>query len=109
MLLRAENAHVCGLGALVALLRLELDLRALIEGLEARAFDRAEMDEEVLASLVRRDEAEALVRVEPLDGSGCHAHTSSTAYSRTCSGKARTPNPVLVLMDCSGKRSTSLG
>src|SRR4051794_6073853 len=31
------------------------------------------MDEEVLAALVRGDEAEALVVVEPLDGSGCHA------------------------------------
>src|SRR5688572_27450507 len=30
------------------------------------------MDEEVLAALVRRDEAEALVVVEPLHGSGCH-------------------------------------
>ncbi len=38
--------------------------------------DRAEVDEHVLASIVLRDEAVALVVAEPLDGSGCHLCTS---------------------------------
>ena len=38
----------------------------------AAALDGAEMDEEVLAAFIRGDEAVTLVRVEPLDGSGCH-------------------------------------
>src|SRR3954453_8627807 len=48
------------------------DLRALSERLEAVAGDAAVVHEEVLALVVGRDEAEALVVAEPLDGSGCH-------------------------------------
>ena len=40
------------------------------------AADRAVVDEDVLATIVLRDEAVTLVVVEPLHGSGCHIHTS---------------------------------
>src|SRR3954453_13719821 len=61
----------CG-RALLALLLVVAHLRALGERLEAAALDRRVVDKEVLAALVRRDEAESLVVVEPLDGSCCH-------------------------------------
>src|SRR4051812_14506220 len=66
------DGHVCGLRALLALLGLELDLRALGERPVAAALDRAEVHEQVLPAVVRRDEPVTLVCVEPLDGSGCH-------------------------------------
>src|SRR3982750_74096 len=67
-----ERLDVRGRGALRTLLRVEAHLRALGERLEAAALDRVEVDEQVLARLIGRDEAEALVVVEPLDGSCCH-------------------------------------
>src|SRR3954451_14480857 len=73
---RLERRDVDGLGALVPGLGVEADARALGEGLEALGVDAGVVDEEVLARIVRRDEAEALVVVEPLDGSGCHVFPS---------------------------------
>src|SRR3954453_8012555 len=67
-----ERGDVDGLGALVAGLGVEGDLRALSQRLEAVGVDAGVMDEEVLATLVRGHEAEALVVVEPLHGSGSH-------------------------------------
>src|SRR6476619_699366 len=67
-----ERRDVRGARALRALLGLIRDLGALCEGLEALAGDGAVVDEEVLGPLVGRDEAEALVVAEPLDGSGSH-------------------------------------
>src|SRR3954452_15317888 len=58
--------------ALLTLLLVVAHLRALSKRLEAAALDRGVMDEEVLAALIRSDEAEALVVVEPLNGSCCH-------------------------------------
>ena len=61
--------------------------RAVGERAEAGAVDRRVVDEQVLAALVRGDEAEALVIVEPLDGSRRH---------RSCvflSVETRTPRP----------------
>src|SRR5207342_2738893 len=75
---RARKAASAGendvrrLRALLALLRHELDLRTLGKGLEALALDAAEVNEEVLAAVVRGDEAIPLGVVEPLHGSGCH-------------------------------------
>src|ERR671915_522285 len=71
-LLSGDGAYVDGLRALVARLGVVLDPGALGKRLEAVADDAGVMDEQVLARLVRRDEAEALVVVEPLHGSGCH-------------------------------------
>src|SRR6478672_2949801 len=61
----------CG-RALLALLLVVAHFRALGERLEAAALYRRMVDEEILAALVRRDEAESLVVVEPLNGSCCH-------------------------------------
>src|SRR5207247_2590073 len=70
---RLSGQHdVLGLGALLALGCVELDLRALGEGLEALACNRAVMDKEVLARVVRGDEPVPLRIVEPLDGSCRH-------------------------------------
>src|SRR3954451_19723071 len=69
---RLERRDVDGLGALVPGLGVEADARALGERLEALGVDAGVVDEQVLAGIVRRDEAEALVVVEPLDGSGGH-------------------------------------
>src|SRR3954453_2660534 len=68
-----ERGDVEGLRALVAGLRVEAHAGALGQGLEALRVDARVVDEEVLARVVRRDEAEALVVVEPLDGSGGHS------------------------------------
>ena len=57
--------------AVVARGDLELDSLALVEGLEALALDLGEVSEHVVATL-DRDEAVALVRVEPLDGTFSH-------------------------------------
>src|SRR4051794_11681962 len=76
---RLQRRDVGGLRPLVAGLGVIGDLRALGERLEAAGVDGAVVDEEVLATVVGRDEAEALVVVEPLHGSGRH-EKSSTAY-----------------------------
>src|SRR5262249_49126829 len=67
-----DHGHVRGLRAFLALLGLVLHLRAFVERAVPRALDRAEVDEQVLTALVGGDEPVALVRVEPLDSSGCH-------------------------------------
>src|SRR5215216_8126066 len=69
---RLLRGDVDGLGALVAGLGVVGDLRALGQRLEAVGVDAGVVDEQVLATLVGRDEAEALVVVEPLHGSGRH-------------------------------------
>src|SRR5215208_2595458 len=68
-----ERLHVDGLGPPVAGLGIKGHLGALSQRLEPFAADAAVVDEEVFSALVRGDEAEALVVVEPLDGSGWHA------------------------------------
>src|SRR6478672_9369753 len=72
-----DDADVDGLGALVPGLRLVLDARALGQRAVALADDPGVVHEEVLAGLVGRDEAEALVVAEPLHGSGSHCSSSS--------------------------------
>src|SRR4051812_18440082 len=69
---RLKRGDVDGLRALVAGLGVVGDLRVLGQRLEAVGVDAGVVDEEVLATVVGRDEAEALVVVEPLDGSGSH-------------------------------------
>src|SRR3954465_16088706 len=59
-------------GALGTRLGLVADLRALGERLEAAAGDARVVDEQVFALIVGRDEPEALLVAEPLEGSGCH-------------------------------------
>src|SRR4051812_28428110 len=81
MPVRQGTARSCGtlkrldvrrVGALRADLGVVADLRAFGEGLEAIAGDAGVVHEQVLALVVGRDEAEALVVAEPLHGSGGH-------------------------------------
>src|SRR5205085_8552913 len=58
--------------ALLALRHVEGDLLAFLERLVARALDGGVMGEEILAAVIRRDEAEALRVVEPLYGTCSH-------------------------------------
>src|SRR5690348_1884591 len=65
--LASDGADLRCRRAFRALRRLELDLLAFLQRLEPAHLDLAVMGEEVLAAVVRRDEAEALRIVEPLD------------------------------------------
>src|SRR5882672_7902818 len=58
--------------ALLALRRLVGDLLAFLQRLVAGALDRAVMREQILAAVIRGDEAEALRVVEPLNGTCSH-------------------------------------
>src|SRR3954452_22381197 len=71
-MMRSGDANVLRLRALGALGEVELDLLVLLERLVAAGLDGGEVDEHVLAAAVLRDEAEALLGVEPLDGSLSH-------------------------------------
>src|SRR5690349_16296919 len=72
VLLRLDGRDVDGLGALVAVLGVVGDPRAFRKRAEAVRVDARVVDEEILAALVRCDEAEALLVAEPLHGSGGH-------------------------------------
>src|SRR5687768_12279625 len=74
--LAAELDDVLGGRALLALHDVALHALTLGERLEAAALDGRVVDEEILAAVLGRDEAEALGVVEPLDGAGrTHART----------------------------------
>src|SRR6266487_5906203 len=73
---RDDDADRACLRALRTFLNFVLHFRPLGEALVPLAADRAVVDEDVLASIVLRDEAVALVVAEPLHGSGCHIYTS---------------------------------
>ena len=60
------------LAAALVALELIVELLTFVNGAERRALDRRDVDEHVAAARVRRDEAEALGRVEPLNRSGSH-------------------------------------
>src|SRR6056297_1399209 len=64
--LRSDRDDVRGLRALGAVGHVERDLLTFGQALEARAGQRAEMHEHVLAAVILRDEAETLGIVEPL-------------------------------------------
>src|SRR5439155_24957443 len=67
-----DGPDVRGLGALLALGEVELDLLVLLQVPVARARDGAEMHEHVGAAVVLGDEAEPLLGVEPLHGACAH-------------------------------------
>jgi hypothetical protein len=48
---------------------LEFDLLALVQAMHSSALDCADMHEDVLAAVIRLNEAEALLTIEPLHGS----------------------------------------
>src|SRR5690606_38013167 len=70
---RADARYVLRCRALLALHNVELDGLTLLQALEAVRLNGRVMDEAVLAAIVGRDEAEALLVVEPLHGAfGTH-------------------------------------
>jgi hypothetical protein len=57
-------------------------LLALVEGVHAGAFDRADMNEDVLAAVLRLNEAKTLLAVKPLHSTRIHAiFLSLTVYA----------------------------
>src|SRR4051812_27231512 len=70
-----DDFDVFGLEAAVGLLRRELDLLALLEGAEAVALDVLVVDEQLVATIVGRNESPTLLGVEELHGAGRHAGT----------------------------------
>ena len=68
----SDRADVLRLRALLALTDLELDALVLLERAVAAALDGLEVHENVRVTAVGGDEAEALLRVEPLDGALRH-------------------------------------
>ena len=64
------------LGSFGSLLNLELNTLVFLERTMAASLDLGVVDEEVLRAVVRGDEAEALVTVEPFHSSLCHLLTS---------------------------------
>src|SRR5207249_2501326 len=61
-----------GLASAAILLDLIVDLLAVSEGREARAFDSGNVDENILSAIVRLNKSESLGAVEPLHRSGRH-------------------------------------
>ena len=55
-----------------ALDHVERDLLAFLQGLAALGLNRAEVSEQIFATFIRGNEAEALGVVEPLDRTRCH-------------------------------------
>ena len=64
------------MGTLGSLLDLELDTLDLLGGAEAASLDLGKVHENIFRAVVRGDETEALVAVEPLHSSLCHLLTS---------------------------------
>src|SRR5690606_20385727 len=73
---RSETANLRGLRALLPLCDLELDPLAVFQAAVAAADDLGEVHEYVGRAAVRCDEAEALLSIEPLDGSLSHVKLS---------------------------------
>src|SRR6266511_2137819 len=67
-----DGADVGRLRALRPLRDVELHALVVLQAAEAVGRDRGEVREDVLAAVVRRDEAETLVGVEPFDRTGGH-------------------------------------
>src|SRR4029077_9926272 len=75
----SDLADVLSRRAFVALHDVELDAVALGETLESGSLDRRAVHEEVVAPILRRDEAEALGVIEPLHFS-CVAHCRCLSF-----------------------------
>lgn len=58
--------------ALGAHLDLETHLLTFLQGLEALGLNFREVREQIVAAIVRSDEAETLCVIEPLNGTSCH-------------------------------------
>src|SRR6185312_14800343 len=80
--LLADLRYVLGRGTLLALHDLELDALAFGESLEAQSTNRGMMNEAILRTILRRDEAEALRVVEPLYSTGRTHSLSFCCFGR---------------------------
>src|SRR3982751_5001467 len=100
---RSDDPNVDCLRALVAGLRLVLHARALGERAVAIGLDAGVVDEEVLAAFLGRDEAEALLAAEPLDGTLSHVFLSGVFVLRLpwCLLSNRLRAPALLAPDSS--------
>src|SRR5262245_35389865 len=87
-----DSDDVASLGALLTLGGFELDTSTFRQALEAVAGDVREVDEQVLRTLVRGDEAIPLAVVEPLHGSGCHRNTSLHELTNKQEGARANPD-----------------
>ena len=67
--LRLDGAQIGRRGLSALGHNVERDLLSLVEAAHPGAFDSANVDEHVLAAVIRLDEAEAPLAVEPLYGS----------------------------------------
>jgi hypothetical protein len=86
---RLDLTDVARLHALLTTVRLIGDLVAFFEGLEPTSCYRAVVHEEVIASLIRLDEAVALLAVEPLDRSLGHEPEARLSFlGPPCNKKA---------------------
>jgi hypothetical protein len=87
---RSEGAQILGRG----LARLSIsnnlvrDSLSLVKSRQPRAFDRANVHEDVLAAVIRLDESEALLAIEPLHSSLRHVSFFSTCALRPRSSAA---------------------
>src|SRR5260370_1363569 len=77
----AQSGFTFAAAGPLALRHVEGDLLAFLERLVARALDRAVMREEILAAVIRRDEAETLRVVEPLYGTCSHVYSIPHSYA----------------------------
>jgi hypothetical protein len=68
------------------LLGIEGDLLALVEAAHAGALEGGGMDEHVLAAIIRRNKAEALLRIIELYGARVHGISFSLAWVQLNSG-----------------------
>src|SRR6185369_1230988 len=105
--------------AFLTLDHVELDLLAFAQRLEARGVDPRMVDEDILLSIITRDEAEALLVVEPLHGSlGTHvlllngvvtmSSESITRTDGTCPLSRKSPRvglPAKMPARCNKKRT----
>jgi hypothetical protein len=60
----------------------EFELLPLVEGAQAGTLDRADVNEHILAAVIRLNEAEALLAVEPLYSARTHENILSLAVHR---------------------------
>src|SRR5690554_3732811 len=87
----ADDLDVGSLEAFLALGDVEGNLLAVLQSLEAVSLNLGEMCEQIVAIVVRRDEAEAFGVVEPLDSTSSHYRNSSNSIDfsgryPSCSG-----------------------
>ena len=93
--LRLDGAHIDRLEALRALLKVEFDGLSLLEGSESVHLDGGVVHEHVGPAIRLRDEAEALLSIEPLDCSGSHGGIPLSSTRFVPGGNSEATGPTL--------------